>query len=100
MFARIRTAVTSAFATLLTLARTGIAYTADTIADMSPVCIDRTVASLDKVVVKLERAEAQQRAIADFEVRVQNASYDREDAAIDAADRAARVRKRVQALLA
>lgn len=68
--------------------------------DTLPVSIDRTIGGLEKVVAKLDRAEAQQLAVADFEVSLQEASYDREDAAMTAAQRAARVRDRVKALLA
>ncbi|EQB10402.1 hypothetical protein [Novosphingobium lindaniclasticum] len=72
----------------------------DRLTEHLPVSIDRTVGGLDTIIAKLERAERQQRAIADAEVQVQEASYDREDAALVAAERAGRIRERVKALLA
>ena len=65
-----------------------------------PVSIDRTIGGLEAIVAKLNRAEAQQLYIVSREAAIQEASYDREDAASAAADRAARVRARVQALVA
>lgn len=70
------------------------------LADRMPVSVERTVASLNAVVTKLDRAVAQKRAAASFEADLQQASYDREDAANAAADHAERVRNRVKALLA
>lgn len=100
MFTRIRSTVLAALLFAAAFLRNYRAAITAFIVDRVPVSIDRTIGGLESIVAKLNRAEAQQLARVQREAAIQEASYDREDAAVAAADRAARVRERVQALVA
>jgi hypothetical protein len=88
------------FAALILNLIVGIRLYVARIAERVPVNIDSTTASLSRTAEKLDRAVRQQTLIMQREAAVQEASYDREDAAIAAASRAERVRNRISALLA
>jgi hypothetical protein len=100
MIARIRSTVLAALLFAVAFLRNYRDRIVAFVVSRVPVSIDRTIAGLEAISAKLTRAEVQQMAIVDREAAIQEASYNREDAATAAAARAARVRSRVEALVA